>query len=370
MRVVVVGAGIMGLSTAWALTRRGHRVTLIEQSDSIPNPLAASGDQHRMIRRAYGSKSGYAALITEAYDAWEEMWSDLRASHYAPTGILCICQTEGDEADEFRQGFDAAGTPYERMSPEEAAGRFRFLEASTFRYAFFTPEGGVLLSRHIAADLVRWLANNGTEVRTKARVTSLDAERATVCLASGETIEADLVITTVGAWTLQLLPELGRNLRVYRTTVVYLDPPSDLRNDWDKAPAILSIGGLSEGYVLPPVAGTRLKFGAGIMKRRTFDPDAGREPHSGEGLRLRDAFSPPFADIAEYRVLDVMTCAYTVTDDERFFAQRVGRVLTVSACSGHGYKFGASIGRRVADAAEGRDGGVLARWLRAELIAV
>jgi len=324
MRVVVVGAGIMGLSTAWALTRRGHRVTLIEQSDSIPNPLAASGDQHRMIRRAYGSKSGYAALITEAYDAWEEMWSDLRASHYAPTGILCICQTEGDEADEFRQGFDAAGTPYERMSPEEAAGRFRFLEASTFRYAFFTPEGGVLLSRHIAADLVRWLANNGTEVRTKARVTSLDAERATVCLASGETIEADLVITTVGAWTLQLLPELGRNLRVYRTTVVYLDPPSDLRNDWDKAPAILSIGGLSEG----------------------------------------------FADIAEYRVLDVMTCAYTVTDDERFFAQRVGRVLTVSACSGHGYKFGASIGRRVADAAEGRDGGVLARWLRAELIAV
>jgi sarcosine oxidase len=82
MRVTVVGAGIMGLTTAWALTKRGHEVTLVEQGASIPSPLAASGDQHRMIRRAYGAQGGYAALITEAYDAWDELWADLGASHY------------------------------------------------------------------------------------------------------------------------------------------------------------------------------------------------------------------------------------------------------------------------------------------------
>ena len=31
MAIVIVGAGIMGLSTAWALTKRSHRVTLVEQ---------------------------------------------------------------------------------------------------------------------------------------------------------------------------------------------------------------------------------------------------------------------------------------------------------------------------------------------------
>ena len=53
MRVIVVGAGIAGLSTAWSLVKRGHQVTLLEQGE-IPNPLAASGDHHRIIRRAYG----------------------------------------------------------------------------------------------------------------------------------------------------------------------------------------------------------------------------------------------------------------------------------------------------------------------------
>ena len=52
MNIIVVGAGIAGLSTAWALTKRGHNVTLLEQG-AIPNPLAASGDHHRIIRRAY-----------------------------------------------------------------------------------------------------------------------------------------------------------------------------------------------------------------------------------------------------------------------------------------------------------------------------
>ncbi len=256
MKIVIVGAGIMGLSTAWALTKRGHRVTLVEQGDTIPSSLAASGDQHRMIRRAYGGKAGYATLITEAYEAWEELWLDLGVSHYEAAGILCICQTEGDEADQFRQGFDAAGTSYERMSPAIAAARYRFLDPSTFRYAFHTPEGGVLFCQRIAADLAQWLTRNGADLRTGTRVTRLEAERGRVECADGETIEADLVVTTAGAWTLRLLPELAGDLQVYRTAVVYLDPPPDLRADWAAAPAILSIGGPSEGYVLPPVAGT------------------------------------------------------------------------------------------------------------------
>ena len=61
MNVIVVGAGIAGLSTAWSLVKAGHNVSIVEQGP-IPNPLAASGDHHRIIRRAYGFHSADAVL--------------------------------------------------------------------------------------------------------------------------------------------------------------------------------------------------------------------------------------------------------------------------------------------------------------------
>jgi sarcosine oxidase len=54
MRVTIVGAGIVGLASAWSLTKRGHLVTLVEQAAVIPNPRSASGDEHRLMRHAYG----------------------------------------------------------------------------------------------------------------------------------------------------------------------------------------------------------------------------------------------------------------------------------------------------------------------------
>ena len=257
MHVLVVGAGIVGLTTAWALTKRGHQVTLLEQAGTIPSPLAASGDRHRMIRRAYGARDGYARMIGEAFDAWDELWADLGASHYVAAGVMALCQSEGDEADLFRQGFDAAGTPYDRMSPQETAARYPFVDPDAIRYGFVTPEGGVLMCREIAAGLVEWLRGAGATLRTGAKVTGLDRAAGRVTLADGARLEADRVVVTAGAWTTGLLPELARDLTVYRTFVAYLTPPDDLADAWRRAPAIVSIGGPSEGYALPDVRGRR-----------------------------------------------------------------------------------------------------------------
>lgn len=91
--------------------------------------------------------------------------------------------------------------------------------------------------------------------------------------------------------------------------------------------------------MLPPVDGTGLKVGAGVHKRQASDPDADRLPEPGEGERL-------LARIDDYRVARVVTCAYVFTADEKFLSCRKGKALVVSACSGHGYKFGAAVGRR------------------------
>ena len=70
MKTIIVGGGIMGLATAWALAREGHAVELFEQG-ALPNPLASSVDEHRLIRHPYGDRTGYARMINPAFAAWD-----------------------------------------------------------------------------------------------------------------------------------------------------------------------------------------------------------------------------------------------------------------------------------------------------------
>src|SRR5690242_2047456 len=89
MRAIVVGGGVMGLATAWAMARGGYTVELFEQGP-LPNALASSVDEHRLIRHPYGDKLGYARMIDDAYAAWELLWSDLGQRLYAETGTLAL----------------------------------------------------------------------------------------------------------------------------------------------------------------------------------------------------------------------------------------------------------------------------------------
>lgn len=365
MNVIVVGAGIAGLSTAWALAKAGHQVSIVEQGP-IPNPLAASGDHHRIIRRAYGKAAGYGRLISEAYEAWDELWADLGESHLDPRGFICVSRAAGDEAEQYRDGMIDGGWPVEMYEPGEAVGRWPFLEQGAFRYAFFSPEGGALHCRGIAAGIARWLRDTGASVYENSKVTAVDTEAGEVTLDTGETMQADHVVVCAGAWVLKLFPELGGALRTYRTALAYAEPPADLKEAWAAAPVVLDVGGNTDGYMIPPTGGAGMKFGSGLHKVETSDADWNREPVEGEGEAIRDLFSPPIARIGEYRVTEVVTCAYTFTENETFFAHEKGKCLVISACSGHGYKFGAAVGRRVARAVEEGEPERLRAWLRAE----
>jgi sarcosine oxidase len=367
MNIIVVGAGIAGLSTAWSLVKAGHSVSIVEQG-KIPNPLAASGDHHRIIRRAYGKASGYARLITEAYAAWDELWADLGENHLDPRGFLCVSREGGDEAEIYREGLEDGGFPFDIYQPDEAVARWPFLEPGTFRYAYFSTEGGALHCRRIANGLLAWLRAHGANVYEDSKVVGIDAEAGRVTLADGSTMQADRIVVAAGAWVLKLFPELGLELKTWRTALAYVDPPADLRAAWETAPVILDVGGRTDGYMIPLSRGAGMKFGSGLHKVPTSDADWNRQPVEGEGEAIRDLFAPPIARIGEYRVTEVVTCAYTFTDDEKFLAHEDGKCLVVSACSGHGYKFGAAVGRRVAQAVGDGDVEGLKLWLRAEAV--
>lgn len=355
MRVAVVGGGIVGLSTAYWLTRAGVGVTVIEQGP-IPNPVASSTDHHRMIRFAYGDRAGYAARIPEAFSAWRAVWADLprpEGHYYVETGVVSVSTEQGDGADRSRNTFEALGIEYERLEGAALAKRLPFLEPDGVRFALLT-KGGALMANRILADLADWLRRNGASVLEHAPVRDVDAAGGRVTLVDGRVIGADNVVVAAGVGTAGLMPELGVPLEPRRSVVVYADPPADLIAAYAGAPSWTGLGGGSELWGLGSVEGLPMKLGNGALGR-PGEPDGPGERRmtADEVAAVLDAYRGRFRGVDRFHVRWHQANWWTLAPGERFVLRREGRAVVVSACSGHGFKFGALSGRDVTAALTG-----------------
>jgi glycine/D-amino acid oxidase-like deaminating enzyme len=368
MRVIVVGGGIMGLASAWALARAGHEPVIYEQG-SLPNPRAASADRHRVIRYAYGADHGYACMVAEAFQAWERLWADLGVRHYVETGHLTIAEPDDAWLAASRRSLDLLGVTYETMDGNAVERRFPMCEARRVPFALLTPSGGALLADRIVQGLIDLLRSQGHALHGGSRIVAIDPILATVRLEDGRTESADALLVTAGAWTRRLVPEIAARAVPSRQVVIYMRAPDELRDAWRQAPVLSDVVSSESSifYVIPPVAGTDLKFGD---HRVTLggDPDGDRvaaEAEIGQVMRLAGR---RLRDIERYRRLEPRVCFYTCSPDERFTAHTVGQALVLTSFSGHGFKFGALVGERTAERLSGvMAEGPFARWLASEL---
>src|SRR5579859_8186850 len=75
-RVLVVGAGIFGVTAAIELRRRANEVTLVDPGP-VPHPLAASTDISKIVRLDYGADEAYTAWMERALERWRAWNADL-----------------------------------------------------------------------------------------------------------------------------------------------------------------------------------------------------------------------------------------------------------------------------------------------------
>ncbi|MEL6196568.1 MAG: FAD-dependent oxidoreductase, partial [Pseudomonadota bacterium] len=209
-------------------------------------------------------------------------------------------------------------------------------------------EGGALMANRILVALADWLRHAGVEIYELSPATAIDRESATVTLASGHEVEGDLVIATAGAGMPTLLPGT-LPLQYRRTLILYARPPEDLAEAWENAPCWSGLGGDDDLWGIAPVEGIAPKLGAGALGRIDTD-DMDRLPTPAEETRILAAYRGRFRGIERFTPLCAQANYWMLAPGERFFLKRVGRVLAASACSGHGFKFGALSGEDIADA--------------------
>ena len=350
-KALIVGGGIAGLSAAWALARRGYAVELFEQGP-LPNPTCSSYDEHRIIRHAYGTMEGYAALMPEAFRVWEMLWQATGTSHYDPCGAVYFLRHDDGWYDGISRSLDAIGIGYRDVPLTEVPRRFPMIEPGGLQRVVETDGAGMLFPIGILTDLVVLLGRLGVVLRTGTKVSAVDPDRGTL-VADGVTHGGDVVVIAAGAWAERLLPGLRGDVVPSRQAVLFLSPPPALAEAWARAPVLLDRAPEGGVYILPPRRGTRLKVGDHVFSRRG-DPDEDRTATAQDLERLLPAARAVFRGFDRYAVLERKACFYTVHEHEEFQVRAAGAAgYVISACSGHGFKLGALMGELVARAIVG-----------------
>jgi glycine/D-amino acid oxidase-like deaminating enzyme len=369
MKITIVGAGIMGLSTAWALARDGHDVAVFEQS-AVPNPLGSSVDQHRLIRHPYGADRGYTRMINRAYEAWDALWADLGETHYAPTGTLVLETGETSWGEASAASLEAEKIPFRRLTASDVARDFPLVDARNVRFALHLETGGTLFADRIVAALAGWAGRQkNVTLTTGSRVAAVDPDRARVRLEDGATVDADVLVVAAGPWVSRLVPDLASRVTPSRQVVVYLAPPPEMAVAWMRHPMILDIDPAAGFYLVPPRDGTGLKVGNHGFTL-TGDPDRDRAAGEEEARAIMGLCTQRLRDFPRYGLAEAKTCFYDVQQQERFIIEKLGRQAWVmSGFSGHGFKFGPVLARELARAIDGAiEADLMTNWASGALV--
>jgi sarcosine oxidase len=360
--IVIIGAGIVGLSVARAALKRGHQVTILEQA-SAPNPRSASFDSHRMIRYHYGAFGGYTRMVTPAFDAWERVWSDLGTVHFENTGAVAISLEPNDYGDKTLKTFQEVGLEHEVHDRNALEKLCPHLQLPSGARGVTGGRGGPLFAGQIVTELTQWVLDHGGVIRAQCPVAAVDLERGIATLADAGEVRGDFLLVAAGAWLSRLLPQRFGNSPTFRQGLCYVEPPADYVESWRQAPAIVAIGDHG-GYTLPDRRGAGLKFGHGGHRKLAKPEELGfGSDLAAESAVILGAFKPFLKQPDGYLPTRIQVGFYEMDASRRFNLESHGRGLVVTNCDGQMFKFGPLLGERIMGMYEGEQSAAdLSRW--------
>jgi monomeric sarcosine oxidase len=320
--VAVVGAGIMGSATAYALARQGRDVLLLEQFH-IGHEHGSSHGRSRIVRLAYPEVE-FIELAREAFAGWRDLEHESGQGLLELKGLLELVESSKQST---RDALAAAGADYELLDAAEARSRWPVGVPDGWT-ALFQPEAGIVRADLAHRAFIDGAVAHGARLEEDTRVASLDE------------LDAKVVVVTTGPWIRNFFPDLP--VRTTRETVAYF------RREGDPLPVVARLDPDTRGHLIYSLHDPLHGLKAGVHHAgATAGPDEQGDSDPAVVERVAEWIARTYPD-ADPDPVAVETCMYTTTADERFILERRGKVVIGSPCSGHGFKFAPTIGRRLA----------------------
>jgi glycine oxidase len=211
--VAVVGAGVIGLATAWRCARRGLRVRVY---DSAPGQGAshASAGMLAPVSEAYFGETELTRLLVESARRWPAFRAELEAVAgidigYRDEGTLVVALTPDDlaEAERLREYQASLGLPIAAMRPAQLREREPLLSPRLRGGAFAAEDRQVDPRRLVSA--LRAALDGAIESRPVTDLSTLDAEVVVVAAGCGTAALTGLPIRPVKGQILRLRAPAG-----------------------------------------------------------------------------------------------------------------------------------------------------------------
>jgi glycine/D-amino acid oxidase-like deaminating enzyme len=358
--VIVVGAGINGVTAAIESRKRSHEVILVDPGP-LPHPLAASTDISKAVRAAYGADEEYTELAERSIRLWREWNNAFGVELYHEVGVMFVCQREmapGDFEYESFKILTERGHKIERMNSANLWRRFPAWDPERYQDGVLELEAGYAESSRGVATLIERAKSTGVELRESVRFSQLDEgdDRVKgIVLNDGQRIAGDFVVMAVGAWTPYVLPFTRKFFRASGQPVFHLKP----RQSELFAPERFPVFGAdisTTGYYGFPLNRE------GVVKIANHGPGREMSPESPNRVvtpqeegNLRDFLSSTFPELVNAPIVYSRICMYCDTNDGHFWIapdpERPG-LIVAAGDSGHGFKFAPVLGEIIADAVE------------------
>jgi len=208
MEIVIIGAGVIGLATAWRAAARGANVTLVDPDPASGATAVAAGmltpisevtyGEEPLLRLGLASRDRYPAFVAEL-EAQTGRDTGLRTD-----GTLEVAFDSDDLGylDDLRRFQESLGIATEVLTGRECR-RHEPMLAPAVRGGLLAPQDGSIDPRRLAPALLA--AAEGLGVRlVRERATSIVvAHDAAVGVRTGggTTLRADRVLLAAGSWS-------------------------------------------------------------------------------------------------------------------------------------------------------------------------
>ncbi len=234
-KVVVIGGGVIGCSTAYHLAKFGWKDTVLLERDQL-----ASGTTWHAAGLV--SQLGPSAAITKIRKYSLELYKNLEkeidfASGLKLNGALSIATTKSRWQELLRQATTAQlyGVNVEVLNIDQIKKIYPIINEQSILGGIYMPGDGQADPVGVTNLLAKAARNEGVKLFEKSPVKKIIKKNGRVCgvVVNNQTIECEYVVLATGMWSRQIGEDTGFSVPLYPAEHFYIitEPMNDLPKD-------------------------------------------------------------------------------------------------------------------------------------------